>query len=205
MRKSLSESPEITEYEVFRVHLRDSEIIAMFERRDERAIAEVQNKYGKYCTAVALNILKNREEADLAVNDALMRLWEKIPPEKPNNLAGFAAKTTKLLCLNRYTSDRAQKRGMSETELILDELEEVVSSGHNVERTFEQKELMSAVNDFLGTLPKKKRDMFILRYWYRMSLKDLSARLGLSENNISVSIGRIRKKLLDYLKRRELL
>lgn len=206
MAKDLSEPLEINnEYEVIRVNLRDSEIIEMFERRDERALAEVQSKYGKYCTSVAMNILKNREEADLAVNDTLMRLWEKIPPEKPTNLAGFAAKTTKLLCLNRYTGEHAQKRGASETSLILDELAESIASSANVEHEFEQKELMSAVNAFLGTLSKKKRDMFVLRYWYRMSLHDLSERLGLSENNIAVSIGRTRKKLLEYLKRRELL
>lgn len=206
MEKNLSEPLTVNgEYEVIRINVRDSEIIEMFERRDERALTEVQNKYGNYCAAVAMNILKNREEADLAVNDALMRLWEKIPPEKPKNLAGFFAKTTKLLCLNRYTSERTQKRGASENNLILDELSECIASGHNVERAFEEKELMSAVNAFMGTLPKKKRDMFILRYWYRMSLKDLSERLGLSENNISVAIGRTRKKLLEYLKRRELL
>lgn len=205
MENNITEISKFTDYEVVCVNLRDSEIVAMFERRDERAIAEVQSKYGKYCAAVAMNILKNREEADLAVNDALMRLWEKIPPEKPVNLAGFAAKTTKLLCLNRYASEHAKKRGASENDLILDELSECIASRHNVERAFEEKELISAVNAFVETLPKKKRDMFILRYWYRMSLKDLSERLGLSENNIAVSIGRTRKKLLEYLKRRELL
>lgn len=206
MENNLSEPITINEeYEVIRIDLRDSEIVALFERRDERALAEVQGKYGKYCAAVAMNILKNREDADHAVNDALMRLWEKIPPAKPKNLAGFFAKTTKMICLNKYASDHTQKRGASENTLILDELAECIASGTNVERAFEEKELMEAVNAFMGTLPKKKRDMFILRYWYRMSLKDISKRLGLSENNIAVSIGRTRKKLLEYLKRRELL
>lgn len=206
MENDLSEPITINkEYEVIRVNLRDSEIVEMFERRDERALAEVQSKYGRYCAAVAMNILKNREEADLAVNDALMRLWEKIPPAKPNNLAGFAAKTTKLLCLNRYSSEHAQKRGACENDLILDELSECIASGDNVERAFEEKELIRAVNAFVGTLPKRKRDMFVLRYWYRMSIKDLSQRLGLSENNIAVTIGRTRKKLIEYLKRRDLL
>lgn len=206
MENDLSEPITINkEYEIIRVNLRDSEIVEMFERRDERALAEVQSKYGRYCAAVAMNILKNREEADLAVNDALMRLWEKIPPAKPNNLAGFAAKTTKLLCLNRYSSEHAQKRGACENDLILDELSECIASGDNVERAFEEKELIRAVNAFVGTLPKRKRDMFVLRYWYRMSIKDLSQRLGLSENNIAVTIGRTRKKLIEYLKRRDLL
>lgn len=206
MENDLSEPITINkEYEIIRVNLRDSEIVEMFERRDERALAEVQSKYGRYCAAVAMNILKNREEADLAVNDALMRLWEKIPPAKPTNLAGFAAKTTKLLCLNRYSSEHAQKRGACENDLILDELSECIASGDNVERAFEEKELIRAVNAFVGTLPKRKRDMFVLRYWYRMSIKDLSQRLGLSENNIAVTIGRTRKKLIEYLKRRDLL
>lgn len=207
MKHSTFEILEVRESkaEIIRPYLNDREIIEMFNRRDERALREVQCKYGKYCAAVAVNILKNREEADLAVNDALMRLWERIPPEKPENLAGFAAKTTKLLCLNRYTKEHSQKRGSNETDLILDELSECIASSRNVEREFEHKELIAEINAFVGTLPQKKRDMFILRYWYRISLKDLSARLGASENSIAVNISRIRKKLMEHLKRRDMI
>lgn len=207
MRQSTFKMPaaQDEDAEIIRPYITDKEIIEMFNRRDERALSEMQQKYGKYCTAVAVNILKNREDAELAVNDALMRLWERIPPERPDNLAGFAAKTTKFICLNRYTMEHTQKRGANETRLILDELSECIPSGVNVEGAFERKELIAAINTFVSGLPQKKRNIFILRYWYRMSVKDISKRIGISENSISVIILRIRKKLTENLKRRGML
>lgn len=189
----------------FRINLTDKEIIELFNRRDERALSEVQSKYGRYCRSMAYNILKSREEADFAVNDALMRLWEKIPPEQPENLAGFAAKTTKYISLNKYAAEHAQKRGANEINLVLDELAECIPARHNVERTFEQAELIAAVNSFVGSLPKKKRDIFVLRYWYSMSVKELAERLKMRENSVAVVLSRTREKLRAYLKRRGLL
>lgn len=41
----------------------DSKIIDLYWRRDERAIAETDSKYGAYCRAVSMNILGVREDA----------------------------------------------------------------------------------------------------------------------------------------------
>ena len=180
----------------------DKEIVRLFFERDERAISEAQSKYGKYCSTVALNILKNREDSEACVNDALMKAWNAIPPEQPRNLAGFLAKITKNICLNLYDSAHAEKRGGGEIPLIFDELSECIPDGSDVERAFEHKELTDAVNAFLGTLPEAKRNLFILRYWYCLSISEAAARCGISENNAAVTLLRTRKKLLGYLKKR---
>lgn len=187
--------------EIIIPYITDTEIIEMFNRRDERALSEIQRRYGNYCEEVALNVLKNREDAELCLNDMLLRLWERIPPESPENLAGFAATTIKQIALNRYTTDRREKRGGSETDVILEELSEVVPSSYDVEKTFEKRELAELLNSFAGSLTPKKRNIFVLRYWYRMSVKDISERLAVSQSNILVTLMRIRKKLADKLKR----
>lgn len=183
-------------------HMDDKEIIRLFNARDEKAISEAHRKYGKYCTAVALNILKNREDSEACVNDALMKAWNAIPPEQPRNLAGFLAKITKNICLNAYDQSHAEKRGGGEIPLIFDELSECVPDGSNVEKSFEQKELSDTVNAFLKTLSEAKRNLFILRYWYCLSVSDAAQRSGFSESNAAVTLLRIRKKLLVYLRKR---
>lgn len=180
----------------------DSEIVRLFTKRDEQAISAAHEKYGKYCSAVALNILKNREDAEACLNDALMRAWETIPPEQPQNLAGFLAKITKNICLNRYNMEHASKRGGGEIPLIFDELSECITNDQNVEHAFEQKELITAVNAFLKTLPEPRRDLFILRYWYCLSVSEAADRVGISVNNAAVTLARTRKKLLTYLRKR---
>ena len=63
--------------------MRDIDIIALFDRRDEQAIAEMQRKYGSYCRTVALNILKNASDAEECLNDVWLKVWNSIPPAAP--------------------------------------------------------------------------------------------------------------------------
>lgn len=180
----------------------DNEIVKLFHARNELAISKIREKYGRYCTSVAMNILKNREDAEECVNEALMKVWESIPPEQPQNLAGFLAQITKNICINRYNMEHAAKRGSGEIALVFEELAECIPSGHSVEKSFEQKELVAAVNAFITALPQAKHDLFMLRYWYCLSVSEAAERVGLSANNAAVTLARLRKKLLAHLKKR---
>ena len=66
--------------------MRDDEIIALFNRRDEQAIWEVQRRFGFSCFTVAHNILKCREDTEECVNETWLRAWDSIPPGCPRNL-----------------------------------------------------------------------------------------------------------------------
>ena len=82
------------------------------------------------------------------------------------------------------------------------ELDETISGSDNVERNYENKELLNEVNTFLGKLPSNKRDIFVLRYWYCMNLSELAARVGMTENRLAVELFRTRQKLVKYLQKR---
>ena len=85
---------------------------------------------------------------------------------------------------------------------MLDELCEIVSDKENVEEAFSHKELAEAISQFLNELSQEKRYMFIRRYWYTDSVKNIAEKCGRSENSVSVELNRTRKKLCDYLKER---
>ena len=44
--------------------------------------------------------------------------------------------------------------------------------------------------------------MFVRRYWYADSVAAIARRLGVSENRVSVTLNRLRKKLKDHLNQR---
>lgn len=94
------------------------------------------------------------------------------------------------------------KRGGSQVDAVLDELEECVSGKDNIERQWEMKELAAEINQFLQKLPEEKRCMFVLRYWYVDSIGEIAGRLGRSENYVSVTLNRIRGKLHTHLTER---
>lgn len=183
------------------VRLDDSEIIGMLFERDEGALTELSRKYGSYCTSIANNILRNREDSEECVNDTYMKTWESIPPEKPRILSAFLAKITRNLAIDRYRRDHSKKRGGDDMELIFEELEECVSDGSSVEATAERREILAAVNRFLGKLSAKNRIMFVSRYCYCESVHDIAARFGVKENNVSVSLNRTRAQLREYMRK----
>ena len=186
-------------------NLSDNEIISLFNERDEKALSAVSLKYGSYCGAVVRSILKDPQDEEECLNDTWLKAWESIPPESPHNLGGFLVKIAKNISLNRYSQSHAKKRGGGELPLVLDELSECLADKNNVEKTFEQKLLTDAVNEFLQTLSPEKRDIFVLRYWYCLPVAELARKMGISRSSAAVSLTRTRRSLTAYLKKKELL
>lgn len=180
----------------------DNILIQKFNERDESVLADVDKKYGGYCTTIALNILGNQQSAEECVNDTLMRLWESIPPAKPSYLPAFIGKIVRNIALNAVRRENALKRGGGELDLILDEAEEMISSGDSVELTAQRHEIMAAVNDWLGTISAKKRAVFVLRYWHCKSAAEVARCMGMSQANVENVLKRERKKLVEYMKQR---
>lgn len=107
----------------------------------------------------------------------------------------FLAKVVRNIAINKYKSKRAHKRGDGEIALILDELEECIVGSQDVETLYIVEELQSTINKFIRGLPEKNGNVFIRRYFYADSIKDISDRYHISENNIRVMLNRTRNKL----------
>jgi len=181
--------------------LRDEEIIDLYWQREERAISETDIKYGRYCYAIAKNILKTTEDSEECVNDTWMHAWNAMPPERPNFLKLFLAGITRNLSLDTYKRNHAKKRGGDEMALLLDELEECIPSSRSIDEEMEAKELGKIINGFLNTLPERERYVFVRRCYFVESNQAIADKYNLSEQNVRVILNRTRKKLRAYLTR----
>lgn len=179
--------------------MNDSQIVALFLDRDQRAIEETAEKYGKYCYAIAYNILQNHEDAQEAVSDTYLGAWATIPPHKPVKLNTFLGKIARRTALKRWEKNCAQKRGGGEVELALEELSEYVSGGQMPESAIESQELTRILNEFLEKLPKEERQVFVCRYWYLDPIADIAKRFGFSQSKIKSMLARTRMKLRSTL------
>lgn len=181
--------------------MQDHDIIELFFARDESAIAEVRKKYGSYCHSIALNIVKDDADAEECVSDTYMRAWETIPPNRPENLAAYLGKITRNFALGRFRRAKAEKRGAGEMALVLDELSECIGE-ESVERAVDMRALSREISLFLGELAKEQRVVFVLRYWYAKSMKEIALQTGKTEAGISMLLMRLRKKLEKRLSER---
>lgn len=179
--------------------MEDNELIQLYYERNELAISETQRKFGGYLYTIAHNILGSVQDAEECVNDVLMRLWNRIPPAKPENAYAYFASVARSVARNRVTAGQALRRGGGETPLVLDELRDCCTAPDAVEQETDCNALREAITAFLGTLRPDHRKIFVQRYWYLCPVDDIAADLRISKSKVTVTLMRTRRKLREYL------
>lgn len=177
----------------------DEQIISLYFARDERALAETSSKYGAFCRRLGIRILGNPQDAEECCNDVLLKAWNAIPPEHPKHFAAYLTKLMRNAALNLYEKLHAEKRGGTQTALVLDELAECLSAPDDVEQQVSDAETGEMLRRFLETLPEEARNIFVLRYVYMMPVKAIAAKYQLGVSKVKVSLYRTRAALKEYL------
>lgn len=183
----------------------DQTIIALFEDRNEQALAESERHYGALCRSVARSITGSEEDAEECLNDAMLTAWNAIPPEKPKNFRAYLLRLVRNAALDRYRAAHTEKRSADRNSGSLDELAEIIPNGSDVVKETEQREILAAVTAFLQKLPQKQRDLFVRRYWYATDIAALAEMFRMSENHVKVTLSRLRKRLKAALEKEGLL
>ena len=181
--------------------MEDREITAMFQARDEAAISCATEQYGALCMTVAYNILGDRGDAEECVNDALLKVWQAIPPVTPRVFGAYLLTAVRRTALDRRRETLAERRGAGQIPAALDELSDCIPAPDDPERTLEARVLRDALNRFLQTLTPDARTAFVSRYWFCLTAGEIAERLQCSTARVKMSLSRTRKKLKAYLKK----
>lgn len=182
--------------------IEDEKIIELFFERSEQGIRELDHKYGKICRSLSYNIVNSRQDAEECVNDAYLGAWNTIPPARPNPLRTYICKIVRNISLKLYYRKEAVKQSSRYT-VAMEEIEACIADPNTVETEMEARELARIMESFLDTLTLENRVIFMRRYWFSDSCKDIAGFVGLSEKTISVRLTRIRQKMKEYLSERE--
>lgn len=180
--------------------MEDSKIIELYINRDEEAIRHTSDKYGKNITHIAYNILHNEQEALECENDTYLRLWNSIPPHEPwDYLFAFITKITRNISLDVCRKKISDKRNATLVELTT-EIEQCIPSNDNVWDKIDEKIMAQKIDTFLYGLKEEQRLIFLRRYWYMDSVKEISNKFGISQSKVKTSLFRTRNQLMKYLK-----
>lgn len=171
----------------------DNEIIGMYHKRDENAIAETDRKHGAFCRSLAKNILSDFQDAEECVNDTWLAAWNSMPPDWPASLKAFLGRITRNISISRFRKKHASKR-YAGIEIMLSELSECVP-GCLAEKELERHAVSEAISLWLDTLSQDERNMFVRRYWYGEQLKDIAAEYKISANRAAQKMQRLRAGL----------
>ena len=179
--------------------MEDIIIVELYWARDEAAINETDKKYSNYLIKVALNILADLEDSKESVNDTYLKAWNSMPPQKPGILSTYLGKITRQVSIDIFRKRTTQKRQGSEYAISLSELEDCVTSGDNPEQELEVKQLAEKIDEYLYTLPAEARNVFIGRYYFMDSVREVAAYYGISESKTKSMLYRARLGLKKYL------
>lgn len=181
--------------------MQDKLIIELYFNRDESAISSTTEKYGNYLFKIAFNILGNEEDVNEVLNDSYLSVWNSIPPNNPVTLSSYLVKLVRRKAIDRFRANTRQKRIPTEYTVSTDELDDILSGGESPESVFEAKLLSGAINTFVKTLSTANRNVFVARYYFFDSIKDISQSFGISESKVKNILFRSRKELKEYLRK----
>lgn len=179
--------------------MEDRGIVVLFLERKEEGISEARKKYGRYLYAIAGRFLNSREDIQEAVNDAMLGAWNSIPPHQPESLGGYLAKLIRRICVDNLRRNHRKKRGGGQVELSMEELSECLPDKQSTEEQVEFQCLSESINRYLCSLPETPRQVFISRYFYTDSIREIASNFHMSSDSVKSMLYRTRKGLKAYL------
>ncbi len=185
--------------------LEDSKIVELYFKRDESAVSETASKYGDYLFKIAYNVLGNKEDSEECVSSAYNGAWNAIPPHRPDILGPFLGKIVRRASIDCLRKKSSLKRMYSEACLSIDELEECIPAKMSVEREVENIEISKAISAYLLSLKLSERHIFVCRYWYSYSIKEISSLFKISESKVKHILHSLRKGLKSYFEKEEII
>ena len=164
----------------------------------------LEEQYGGACRQIAANILASEEDAQEVVNDALLRLWNAIPPQQPDDLFKFLCATVRHLAYNRLRDRNTQKRGGGQPVLSLEDAPaQRAAAAETPESLLDYSLTVEAVNRFLRTLPSEVCAVFYMRYSRGCSVREIAEMYRISQSKVLMILMRTRNRLRLWLKKEE--
>lgn len=177
--------------------MEDQAIIALFQSRSEDAIHACKNEYDSYLSSLALRILHDSFDAEECVSDTYLQVWQRIPPDEPTHFKAYLAAICRYYAFDRLDHHHAKKRSAEIVELT-EELQSCLPD-RSAEAEFDVRELGRTLDRFLRTLSAEQRLIFLRRYWFADTVKEVAANCGISESKVKTSLFRTRERLRTYL------
>ncbi|MBP5781161.1 MAG: sigma-70 family RNA polymerase sigma factor [Clostridia bacterium] len=188
--------------------MKDGEIIRLTQARDEVALQELEEKYGKRLRNIARGILRNEEDVSECVNDVYLKAWDNIPLTRPENLEAYLTTLTRNAAISRVREDNAQKRIPAELIGSIDDAESGAGQIPSADNTAEEVEALSAearikavLVSYVRELPERDKKIFVARYHYDASVKSIANRLGIPSGTVKSTLHRLRTGLAERLKK----
>jgi RNA polymerase sigma-70 factor (ECF subfamily) len=176
--------------------LRDEELLALVIRRQERALGQLYDRYGRLVYTIALRITGDRQTAEEVVQDVFQNVWQAAGSFQ----SGIGQFSSWLFGITRHRAidaTRSKRERARSREQNLDDLPR--ASDTDIERTVDQSLLHDAVRKALEELPNNQRQALELAYYGEFTRAEIAEKLGEPIGTIKTRLRLGLTKLRDLL------
>lgn len=180
----------------------ESILVELAKQGDKAALSHLVNKYSERIYNLALRILRKKEDAEDILQETFLTVIEK--------LNTFDGRSTFFTWIYRIATNASLMR-LRKKKMIFQELMEDPEYNESIEsRVFVDwsqdpslnlydQEVKMKLDEAVNKLSDIYRSVFILRDIEGLSIKDTSAILNISEENVKIRLRRARQFLRDFL------
>lgn len=161
----------------------DRYLLKQIATGDEDALQVLYKKYSQVLYSTAYEILRNKEEADEAIQDAFVRLWNKAHLYDPEKARAFSwiYQVARRVFLNR----RAKKNDLLQ---FSNEINEFIADPN--EHSSEEIETREDLNHHLSEMPEAQQTCLRLALVNGLTAKEISEKTGTPHGTVKTWIRR---------------
>lgn len=178
------------------------DIVKLLWNRDEEALHKMERQYSGFCHSIIIRFISNLQDTEEILNDIWLQIWNAIPPERPRYFKAYLAKIARNTALHYIEREQAQKR--SGITVLIDELSECIPDKKS-SMNLESYHIREVLNRFVQSLHGDERSFFVKRYYFGKSIGEIANEHHRTENSVTVSLCRIRKKLRVLLEKEDVI
>jgi len=174
----------------------DQIIIQQILEGDTKAFAVLVDRYKDLVFTLAIQMLKNREEAEEVSQDTFIKVFKKLKNFKGDSkFSTWIYRIGYNTCLDRIKSNKRKQNTVAINEFTTHE----VKTLDNALSIMEAQESKQTIQDCLQMLPADDCALLTLYYFEELSLEEIGKVIGVKANNVKVKLFRSRKKLTTIL------
>ena len=177
-------------------YLDDNHYIELVIHGETAAFATLVNRYKDLVFTIAMNITRNREDAEEVAQDAFVNAFRKLAGfRKESSFSTWLYRIAYNESISKVRKNRIKSMDLEEEILEIIPEEDLEENIAGLDEN-EQKLVIAAI---LDKLPEIDRVLITLFYLENQPVSAISAVTGLGESNVKVRLHRVRKKIYQEL------
>jgi RNA polymerase sigma-70 factor, ECF subfamily len=182
----------------------DRELVVLAQQGDDQAFSELVARHRTTCTKLAMSILRNREDADDQVQNAIWKAYQHIGRFKQE--ARFSTWLTRIVvnqCLMQIRKNKRAKLFYVDDVLIGEEsgTMELRDDSMKPEDVLAAAEVSGALQTEIRRIPPLLRDVVVMREVQQLPMPEVAERLGISVAAAKSRLLRARKELRSRMEK----